>query len=109
MRTGYRAAIATAALAAATIWAAYTDPAYCPPPSPASVASLFAPCQAFASAMGHTVTKQEAVRMGLLRPTNQPALTPAEPPTPSPAQLVAQDFQIMEHATVGAANSPRQH
>ena len=105
MRTGYLAAIATAALAAGTIWAAYTDPGYCPPPSPASVASLFAPCQAFASAMGHTVTKQEAVRMGLLRPTNQPALTPAEPPTPSPAQLVAQDFQIMEHATVGVAKS----
>jgi hypothetical protein len=43
--------------------------------------------------------------MGLLKPTDQPALTPAEPPPPSPAQLVAQDFQIMEHATVGVAKS----
>jgi hypothetical protein len=35
--------------------------------------------------------------MGLLKPTNQPAL--------APAQLVAQDFQIIEHATVGVAKS----
>jgi hypothetical protein len=43
--------------------------------------------------------------MGLLKPTDQPALTPAEPPALAPAQMVAQDFQIMEHATVGVAKS----
>jgi hypothetical protein len=48
---------------------------YCPPPSAASVATLFAPCQAFESAMGHRVSKQEAVQMGLLTPDEQP--TPA--------------------------------
>ena len=40
---------------------------YCPSPSAASVAALFAPCQAFESAMGREVSKQEAVKMGLLR------------------------------------------
>ena len=63
---------------------------YCPQPSAASVATLFAPCLAFESAMGHRVTKQEAVLMGLL--------TPAEPASPVP-QLAAK-----EHATVGAAH-----
>jgi hypothetical protein len=63
---------------------------YCPQPSPASVATLFAPCLAFDSAMGRRVTKQEAVLMGLL--------TPAEPTTPA-TQLAAK-----EHATVGVAH-----
>jgi len=31
---------------------------YCPSPSAASVAALFAPCQALESSMGHRVTKQ---------------------------------------------------
>ena len=108
MRTGDLVGIAIMAFVAGAGIVAYSvkgDPDYCPPPSPASVARLFAPCQAFDTAMGHTVTKQEAVRMGLLKPTDQPALTPAEPPPPAPAQLVAQDFQIMEHATVGVAKS----
>ena len=52
---------------------------YCPSPSAASVAALFAPCQAFDAAMGHPVSKQEAVRMGLL--------TPDEQPTPAATQL----------------------
>jgi hypothetical protein len=52
-----------------------SDSNYCPPPSAASVATLFAPCQAFESDMGHQVTKQEAVQMGLLTPNEQP--TPA--------------------------------
>jgi hypothetical protein len=43
--------------------------------SAASVATLFAPCQAFESAMGHRVSKQEAVQIGLLTPDEQP--TPA--------------------------------
>ena len=45
---------------------------YCPSPSAASVAALFAPCQAFESAMGRKVSKQEAVQMGLLTPDEQP-------------------------------------
>jgi hypothetical protein len=45
---------------------------YCPSPSAASVATLFAPCQAFDSAMGHPVSKQEAVQMGLLTPDERP-------------------------------------
>ena len=67
-----------------------SEPDYCPQPSPASVATLFAPCQAFASAMGHRVTKQEAVMMGLL--------TPAEPTSPATQQAAK------EHATVGVAH-----
>jgi hypothetical protein len=63
---------------------------YCPQPSAASVATLFAPCQAFDAAMGHKVTKKEAVMMGLL--------TPAEPTSPA-TQLAAK-----EHATVGVAH-----
>jgi hypothetical protein len=93
MRTEYLAAIAIAALSAGAAFAVYsvkTDD-YCPQPSAASVAALFAPCQAFDTAMGHAVTKKEAVMMGLLAPTGQP--------TPPPAtQLAAQ-----EHATVGVA------
>jgi len=45
---------------------------YCPSPSPASVTSLFAPCQKFVAAVGHPVSKQEAVQMGLLTPDLQP-------------------------------------
>ena len=45
---------------------------YCPNPSAASVAALFAPCLAFDSAMGRSVSKQEAVQMGLLTPDEQP-------------------------------------
>jgi hypothetical protein len=45
---------------------------YCPSPSPASVTSLFAPCQTFVAAVGHPVSKQEAVQMGLLTPDRQP-------------------------------------
>src|SRR5712671_2172047 len=44
---------------------------YCPNPSAASVAALFAPCQAFDTAMGRSVSKQEAVQMGLLTPDLQ--------------------------------------
>jgi len=45
---------------------------YCPNPSAASVTKLFAPCQAFESAMGRGVSRQEAVRIGLLTPDEQP-------------------------------------
>src|SRR5258706_5168130 len=37
---------------------------YCPSPSPASVTSLFAPCQTFDAAVGRHVSRQEAVQMG---------------------------------------------
>jgi hypothetical protein len=69
---------------------------YCPQPSAASVATLFAPCQAFDTAMGHKVTKKEAVQMGLLSPDWQP--------WPPGTQIAAQ-----EHATVGAATPKRAH
>jgi hypothetical protein len=106
MRTEYLAAIAIAALSAGAAYAVYsvkTDD-YCPQPSAASVAALFAPCQAFDTAMGRSVTKQDAVRMGLLRPDEQPGPAPQKQ-EPSPAQLIAQDFQILaqERATSGVA------
>jgi hypothetical protein len=93
MRTKDLAVIATMAVAAGAGIAYSVESErgyYCPQPSAASVATLFAPCQAFESAMGHRVTKQEAVTMGLL--------TPAEPTSPA-AQLAAK-----EHATVGVAH-----
>jgi hypothetical protein len=92
MKTQYLAAIAVAALAAGVGLAVHsvkTDD-YCPRPSATSVATLFAPCQAFDTAVGHTVTKKEAVMMGLLTPAEQPA---------SPATQIA----AQEHATVGIA------
>jgi hypothetical protein len=45
---------------------------YCPNPSAASVTALFAPCQTFDSSMGQSVSKEEAVQMGLLIPDEQP-------------------------------------
>ena len=56
---------------------------YCPSPSPASVTALFAPCQTFDAAVGHSVSKQEAVQMGLLAPDLQP----------EPATQVAQNLR----------------
>jgi hypothetical protein len=46
---------------------------YCPPPTAASVETLFAPCQAFDTAMGHKITRKEAVQLGLLTPEEQPS------------------------------------
>jgi hypothetical protein len=82
---------------------------YCPQSSAASVVTLFAPCQAFDTTVGHPVTTQEAVRMGLLRLDQRLEPFPATEPAATPAQLVAKDFQntTQEHATVGAANSKR--
>jgi hypothetical protein len=92
MRTKDLAVIVTMAVAAGA-GIAYSVKSergyYCPQPSAASVATLFASCLAFESAMGHRVTEREAVLMGLL--------TPAEPTSPA-TQLAAK-----EHATVGAA------
>jgi hypothetical protein len=91
MRTGDLAVIVIMAVAAGAgiAYSVKSEPTYCPQPSSASVVTLFAPCLAFESAMGHRVTRREAVMMGLL--------TPAEPTSPA-AQLAAK-----EHATVGVA------
>ena len=66
-------AIATVVVAGAArvIQSGWGTDYYCPPPSAASVATLFAPCQAFETAMGHRITRKEAVRMGLLKPEEQ--------------------------------------
>jgi hypothetical protein len=114
MRTEDLVVIAIMAVAAGAgiAYSVKSEPDYCPQPSAASVARLFAPCQAFDAAMGHSITKQEAVQMGLLKPNQQPASTPGQQPaTPNPAQLVAEDFETMaqEHATVGVANFKRKN
>ena len=93
MRTKDLAVIVTMAVAAGAgiAYSVKSEPRYyCPQPSAASVATLFAPCLAFESPMGHRVTKQEAVMMGLL--------TPAEPMSP------ATQLATKEHATVGVAH-----
>jgi hypothetical protein len=82
MKDSYLVALAVAALAAGTVCAAYslrTDN-YCPQPSAASIAALLAPCQAFDTAIGHSITKREAVQLGLLTPDEQPT-PPDHPPT----------------------------
>lgn len=80
MKTEDVAAIATVTAVAAGIGLVVqsvkgTD-YYCPPPSAASVATLLAPCQALDTALGHKVTRKEAMQMGLLAPderSTQPA------------------------------------
>jgi hypothetical protein len=54
---------------------------YCPSPSPASVTSLFAPCQTFDAAVGRHVSRQEAVQMG---PATQFAHNLRSAPLPQP-------------------------
>jgi hypothetical protein len=88
-------AIMAVAAGAGIAYSVKSEPYYCPQPSAASVATLFAPCQAFESAIGHAITKKEAVQMGLLTPDEQP-----EPP--------ATQVAAGEHATVGSA-SKRPH
>jgi hypothetical protein len=73
---------------------------YCPSPSPASVTALFAPCQTFDTAVGHSVSKQEAVQMGLLAPDLQPE--PATQLAHNPAPL---PLPQAEKGTVGLAKS----
>jgi hypothetical protein len=108
MRIAYLATIATIALAAGAVSAVYSVRAddYCPQPSAASVTALFAPCQAFQTATGLAITRDEAMQMGLLPPSEWFAPTPGkQPAAPSPAQLVTEDFRTMaqEHATVGVS------
>jgi hypothetical protein len=74
-------AIMAVAAGAGIAYSVKSEPYYCPQPSAASVATLFAPCQAFESAIGHAITKPEP-----------------------PATQVAAG----EHATVGSA-SKRPH
>jgi hypothetical protein len=96
MRTGYLVGIAMLALAAGSGLAVQSVKTadYCPRPSAASVAALFAPCQAFDTAMGRAITKNEAVQMGFLMP--------AEQQSPPVTQLAAR-----ERATVGMAMPKR--
>ena len=65
-------AAAVAAGAGLTIKHLWPTDNYCPPPTAASVERLFAPCQAFDTAMGHKITKKETMQMGLLTPEEQP-------------------------------------
>ena len=65
-------AAAVAAGAGLTIKHLWPTDYYCPRPTAASVETLFAPCQAFDTAMGHKITKKEAMQMGLLTPEEQP-------------------------------------
>ena len=69
-------AAAVAAGAGLTIKHLWPTDYYCPPPTAASVATLFAPCQAFDTAMGHRITRKEAVQMGLLT-ADEPSTWPA--------------------------------
>ena len=70
------ALLATCALGIAVGFSSIKDSdQYCPSASASSVTALFAPCQTFDTAAGHSVSKQEAVRMGLLTSDLQPAPT----------------------------------
>ena len=108
MRTQYLAGIAIAALAGGAVWTAYSvrTSDHCPQPSAASITALFAPCQAFETALGHPMTRDEAAQIGVPLPPG-PASAPEQQPAQSPAQLVVEDFQIMgqEDATAGVAAS----
>ncbi len=74
MKSDYLVAALLVALVAIGLGSSvHSSSMYCPNPSAASVAALFAPCLAFDSAMGRSVSKQEAVQMGLLTPDLQPA------------------------------------
>jgi len=55
--------------------------------------------------MGHAVTREEAVRMGLLTPATQPvqSVPNQEQPAPTPAQVAERLLLAKEHATVGVA------
>src|SRR5579862_2172408 len=72
---------------------------FCPAPSSRSVSALFAPCQTFDTAMGHSVTEAEAIHMGLAKPDGEPvepAPVTVPPQSPTPSAVAAR-----EHATVG--------
>src|SRR5260370_12836408 len=77
---------------------------FCPNPSAASVTALFAPCHAFDTAMGRSVSKQEAVQMGLLTPDLQP-LQP-QPATQLPLNLRHTTLPI-QHPLTAPAHLPQ--
>ncbi len=95
MKDQHFAAIAIAALAAGTGWAAYSlrsHSDFCPQPWSASVTALFAPCQAVYSAMGlvpwgDLASRPDATRMVLL--TADAPLAPEEDAPGLPAALLA--------------------
>jgi hypothetical protein len=94
------AGIIVASVICGVVYSAYlvrTQSNVCPKPSASSITSLLAPCQAFDTAIGHTVSKQEAVHMGLLRPD--------ESNTPGAPRLAASPEN--ERATVGVATTRR--
>ena len=66
-------AIATAVAAGTGLTVSYVRSTdyFCPPPSAVSVATLFVPCAAFAAAIGHGITRKEAVQMGVLTDDEQ--------------------------------------
>lgn len=60
--------IALGVVAVGAAWTVHTLTStdyYCPGPSASSVVALLAPCQAFDTALGHTVSGGEAVQIGL--------------------------------------------
>jgi hypothetical protein len=60
--------IALGVVAVGAAWTVHTLTStdyYCPGPSASSVVALLAPCQAFNTALGHTVSSDQAVRMAL--------------------------------------------
>jgi hypothetical protein len=62
------AVIALGVVAIGAAWTVHTLAStdyYCPGPSASSVVALLAPCQAFDAALGHTISGDEAVRIGL--------------------------------------------
>jgi hypothetical protein len=111
MRTGDLAAITIATVAAGVagvaIYSVRGTDYYCPPPSAASVAALFAPCQAFDTAMGHKVTKKEAVQLGLLTPDMQSA-EPADMQSAEPAARLAEGSATSEWIDPKSASASMQ-
>ena len=60
--------IALGVVAVGAAWAVHTVAStdyYCPGPSASTVVALLAPCQAFDTALGHTVSSERPVRMAL--------------------------------------------
>ena len=61
-------AIALGVIAVGAAWTVHTLTStdyYCPGPSASSVVALLAPCQAFDTALGHTVSGDQAVQIGM--------------------------------------------
>jgi hypothetical protein len=75
--------IALGVVAVGAAWTVHTLTStdyYCPGPSAASVVALLAPCQAFDTALGHTVSSDQAVQMAL------PWRIEPDPANPAPTE-----------------------